>query len=164
MLLLIDRKNEVGMNRWIDELAKRELPAVVLADGYSLYASPGLITQVAGINTIDIGISYNDGPLWKETYEEMVAWVPEWLAINNPRELPPRDLLKMIMGKLNDRYFSLVGKTSPVFGGKYFSYSEDTLQIAEEIGIKYVLSRGTMKEKGCFLPAKGIQTYNHIRV
>jgi len=35
------------------------------------------------------------------------------------------------------------GKSTRVFGSKYFAYDESTLQIADKLGIDYVMARGT---------------------
>lgn len=150
MLLLIDRKSDTGMIRWIEELDRREMPALVMVDGHTLNTNPALIERIDREETIDVGISYNDGPLWKETYDEMIAWTPQWLRLKKSSTRPKRDVLKMIMEHLNSKLSAITGKSMPVFSGKYFSYSEDTLEMAEEMGIQYILARGTQGEQAVF--------------
>ena len=43
MFLIIDRRNDRGLKHWIGELEKREIPAVILVDEFTLYNNCSLI-------------------------------------------------------------------------------------------------------------------------
>ena len=149
LFLLVDRKSDDGLIRWIDELDRRNIPALVMADGYTASAKPELIKRVAEKN-FDVGCSYNDGALWPETHDDMVTWLPSWINIDRPNLKTPYDIQRKLMYHVNDLFKPLLGKTLAVFSGKYFSYDENTLNIADELGIRYILARGTEKDRAVF--------------
>jgi hypothetical protein len=153
MFLVVDRKSDEGLSRWTRELVRRKIPALVLADGHTVTQNPQFIKSIAD-EGFDIGCGYNDGALWEETHEDVIAWLPRWLDIDQPYMKSPYEIQKCIIEYLNDRISPLIGKTMPVFSGKYFSYDENTLKIADEMGIQYILARGTEKERAVFYQPK----------
>jgi hypothetical protein len=153
MFLLVDRKSDEGLNRWVDELQRRKIPALLMADGHTLVQKPDLIKRIAD-KPLDIGCVYNDGALWEETHDDVIAWLPSWLHIDQPLLKSPYDIQKQIMSLANDRLSLLTGKAMRVFSGKYFSYAPNTLKIADEMGIPYILTRGTEKERAVFYQPK----------
>ena len=157
LFLLVDRKSEEGITRWTDELVCRKIPALVMADGHTITTNPDLIKRIADKH-LDVGGLYNDGALWPETYDDMVTWVPSWLDIDRPFLKSSYENQKLIMQHLNDRLAPMIGKTMPVFSGKYFSYDDNTLNIADEMGIAYILARGTERERAVFYQPKEFNT------
>jgi hypothetical protein len=149
LFLLVDRKCDDGLIRWINELDRRKMPALVMADGHTVNTKPDLIKRVAEKN-FDVGCSYNDGAFWPETHEDMITWLPSWMNIDKPNFKTPYEIQSAIMHHLNDTLTPLLGKTMAAFSGKYFSYDENTLRIAEAMGIRYILARGTEKERAVF--------------
>lgn len=149
MFLLVDRKSEDGMRRWLDELQNRKMPALVAADGWTISRKPDLVRRMADIG-LDVGCVYNDGALWTETMDDVVAWLPSWLPIDQAHLKSSREIQTTIMRTICDRLRPLTGKTLPVFAGKYFSYDENTLTIADELGIPFVLARGTQQARAVF--------------
>ena len=80
LFLLVDRKTEEGFNRWLSEIERRKMPALIMADGYTMAKNPNLIKRSADMN-LDLGVVYNDGALWEETYDDMITWIPSWMNI-----------------------------------------------------------------------------------
>lgn len=149
LFLLVDRQSEKGMTRWIKELCSMKIPALVMADGFTLNNNPDLIKDVADKN-FEVGGLYNDCALWPEVYKNMIKSLPSWLGIDKPEFKNAYEIQRSIMQHLDDRLKPLIGKTMPVFSGKYFSYDENTLKIAHDMGIRYLLARGTEKERAVF--------------
>ncbi len=149
LFLLVDRRKEKGLIRWLNYLSENDMPALVMADGATVENQPELIKEIVKRN-FDVGVSYNEGALWPETHDDMLAWLPEWIKVENPYSKSHYEIQKIIMHHINDKLFPLLGKTMPVFSGKYFSYDDDTLKIADEMGISYILARGTQKERAVF--------------
>ena len=149
MFLLVDRRTEEGFSRWLSEIERRKMPALIMADGYTMDKNPHLIKRSADMN-LDLGVVYNDGALWEETYEDMITWIPSWMNIEKVRMKERKDVEREMILLLNEAFLRITGKTMPVFSGKYFSYNENTLKIADEIGIKYILARGTEQERAVF--------------
>jgi len=122
--LLIDRRNEKGLKHWADELEKRNIPAVILADDYTLSTYPSLVKSMAE-QGLDIGFSYNEQPFWDLGFDAQY------------------DVMKGAIDKVS----SCINKSLRIFGSKYFAYDENTLKIADELGIRYILARGTAGAK-----------------
>jgi len=120
LFLIIDRKNEKGLTHWIDELETRKIPAVLLIDEYLADEHPDLIKEISQ-KGFEICCSYNDSPFWDESYDSQME----------------------IMTRIKDKWQSRLGESLRVFGSKYFAYTEDTLKIADQIGVKYIFARGT---------------------
>ena len=60
------------------------------------------------------------------------------------------EIQKTIIHTVNDKLVEITGRSMVTFSGKYFSYDEHTLQIAEEMGIPYILARGTHEARAVF--------------
>ncbi|MFC1863685.1 hypothetical protein ACFL1Z_07005 [Thermodesulfobacteriota bacterium] len=149
LFLLVDRKTEEGFSRWLSEIERRKMPALIMADGYTMAKNPNLIKRSADMN-LDLGVVYNDGALWEETYDDMITWIPSWMNIEKVHLKKRKDVEREMILLINKAFLSITGITMPVFSGKYFSYNENTLTIADEIGIKYILARGTEQERAVF--------------
>lgn len=120
MFLIIDRRNERGLTHWIGELEKREIPALILVDEFTLDKNPSLIKEISE-KGFEIGCSYNEQPFWDEEYDTQYK----------------------IMSRIKDNAQSCTNRPMRIFGSKYFAYDESTLQIADKLGIEYILARGT---------------------
>ena len=120
LFLVIDRRNERGLTHWVEELGKREIPAVILADALTLDKSGSLIKEISE-KGFEVGVSYNEQPFWDEDYETQLE----------------------IMSRIKAGLKSCTNKPLRIFGSKYFAYDENTLQIADKLGVDYILARGT---------------------
>ncbi|MBW2097071.1 MAG: hypothetical protein JRI80_19615 [Deltaproteobacteria bacterium] len=149
MFLLIDRKSDQGLIRWVRELEKRNIPALVLADGHTIHKNPDLVKRVAD-KGLDVGNIYNDGAFWPHTHDDMISWLPSWIEIKDVHLLDPYQVQYEITSRINEKMVSLTGKTMPAFSGKYFSYDENTMKIADSLEIPYILARGTAGEEAVF--------------
>ena len=117
---VIDRRNERGLAHWANELEKREMPAVFLIDDFSLDTYPLLVKSLAA-KGFDIGFSYNEQPFWDLGFDSQ------------------HGIVKRAMRKVS----SCTEQPLRIFGSKYFAYNENTLKIADHLGIEYILARGT---------------------
>ena len=120
LFLVIDRRNDRGLTHWVGELEKREMPAVILADEYTLDKKGELIKKISE-RGFEVGISYNENPFWDENSETQYE----------------------IMSRIKGNLQSWTNKPLRIFGSKYFAYDENTLENADKLGIQYILARGT---------------------
>lgn len=120
LFLIIDRRNEKGLIHWADELKEREIPSVILVDEYILDNNCELVGEISK-KGFDIGFSYNEEPFWDEPYNAQ----------------------DKIMKRAMDKIQSCINKPMNIFGSKYFAYNENTIKIADSMGIEYILARGT---------------------
>jgi len=131
LFLVIDRRNEKGLAHWADELKKRNIPAAILADDYTLSTYPSLVRSIAE-QGFDIGFSYNEQPFWDLEFDAQYE----------------------VMKGAIDKVSSYIKQSLRIFGSKYFAYDENTLKIADDLGIKYILARGTAGAKSVVYKAK----------
>lgn len=124
LFLIIDRRNEMGLKHWADELEKRNMPAVILVDDYSLDTYPALVKSLAD-KGFDIGFCYSDQPFWDLGFDAQYE----------------------IMKRAKDKFSSCINKSMQIFSSKYFAYDENTLRIADDLGIQYIPARGTVGAK-----------------
>jgi len=124
LFFVLDRKNERGLARWVEELEKRGIPGVILLDEYTVDNFPNLIRNISK-QRFEIGGIFNEGPFWDEN----------------------EDFQFEIMNRITDKVRLCTGKPLRLFGSKYFAYNDNTLKIAENLGIEYVPARGTAGAK-----------------
>lgn len=153
LFLLVDRKSDEGLSRWTTELEKRQMPALIVADGHTINNNPELIKRVAG-GGFDMGCVYNEGPLWTDTHDDMVTWMPPWIQIETPHLKTPYEVQLEIMTQIDEKLTPLIGGTMRAFAGKYFSYNQDTQKIADQLKIPYILARGTAGARAVFYQPK----------
>lgn len=124
LFLVVDRNNPRGLEHWTDELYSRGLPALILVDKAMPQTNPRLMRDIAQAG-FEIGVVYNDKAVWDMTYDE------QW------------EIFSRHVKECED----CTGKKQTIFGTKFFSYNEATLQVAQKLGIKVVPARGTMGEE-----------------
>ncbi len=125
LLLLVDRMNMKGLRHWGGELMRRKIPAVISLNPATLESDCEMVKQLAA-DGFEIAGAYNEGPFWNESYE----------------------FQRTIISRTMEKISACIGKPGRVFHAKYFSYNEDTLKIADELGIGFILARGSAGVRG----------------
>jgi hypothetical protein len=120
LFLVLDRRVDEGLENWRNELLKRDMPAVILLDDYTIDNNTELVQRISR-DHFDIGCCYNESPFWDKNY----------------------DTQNEIMSRIADTYQSCTQSPLRIFGSKFFAYTEDTLKIADKLGIQYIPARGT---------------------
>ncbi|MBN2060994.1 MAG: hypothetical protein JW882_11335 [Deltaproteobacteria bacterium] len=149
MFLLIDRKSDEGLSRWVEELYNRKMPALIMADGHTVNKNPDLIKSISD-RYFDVGCIYNDGPFWSHIHEDMITWLPQWVHIEKPHLKEPYEVQYEIMTQINEKITPLIGGIMRAFSGKYFSYNQNTQEIADLLKIPFILARGTAGARAVF--------------
>ena len=124
LFLVIDRNNPRGLEHWADELYARGIPALILVDKAMPETNPRLMRDIAQAG-FEIGFCYNDKAAWDMPYDE------QW----------------PIFSRYVKTCEDCTGKKQNIFGAKFFSYNEATLQIAQKLGVKILPARGTAGEE-----------------
>jgi hypothetical protein len=120
MLMLIEFENIEGVLQWEKELNQRGLTALVKVQDNVLQEYPEVFKGMAE-KGYEIAGGYDQTAFWGMPYEEQYNYMKE-----------AKDLVECV-----------TGKTMRVFGSRYFAYDENTLKAAEDLGIEYILARGT---------------------
>jgi hypothetical protein len=119
-LFRVLRRDPRGSIHWAQELAKRGIPANFNADEKFLDKDSGLVREICDLG-FEFGGSYDESPFWEEPYDSQY------------------DKIRRLKDKLEET----TGKPMRSFSSKYSAYNEETLKIAEKLGIRYVFARGT---------------------
>jgi hypothetical protein len=109
-----------GLRNWAYELDQRGLKSLINVQKAILETYPADIQWLADQGHEIMGL-YAGGPLWDVPYEDQLQGMQE-----------AKTLIE-----------SVTGKPMRVFSSGYFAYDENTLKAADELGVEYVLARGT---------------------
>ena len=120
LIMLIEFKKIDGILQWEKELDKRNLTAMVKVQNNILKDYPEVFKRLAS-KGYEIAGGYDEEPFWDMPYEKQYQYLKE-----------AKDLVE-----------STTGLPMRVFGSRYFAYDENTLKAADDLGIEYILARGT---------------------
>jgi len=120
LIMLIEFEKIDGIRHWERELSKLGLTALVQAQNNVLQEYPDDFVRLAAEGYTISGIDA-EKPFWDVAYDEQLAR----------------------MRKVKQSVERITHKPMRVFGSRYFAYDENTLRAADELGVEYVLGRGT---------------------
>lgn len=118
--MLIEFEKIDGILQWEKELDQRNLTAMVKVQNNVLLEHPDVFKRLAD-KGYEIAGGYDEAPFWDMPYEKQYEYLKE-----------SQELVE-----------SVTEKPMRVFGSRYFAYDENTLKAADELGIDYILARGT---------------------
>jgi len=119
IMLLIEFEDTLGLNNFVYELSKRNMPSLLLINPDFIKENQEDILKLQDYN-VEIAGVLSDESLWDISYEDQSQRISE--AKQTIEEITKKPLR--------------------VIGSKYFAYDKNTLKVAEELGIEYVLGRG----------------------
>jgi hypothetical protein len=120
LMMLIEFEEIDGILQWEKELDQRGLTALVKVQDNVLEGNEDVFKRLAD-KGYEIAGGYDEAPFWDMSYDE------QYEHLKNSKELVKR----------------VTGKEMRVFGSRYFAYDENTLKASEDLGIEYILARGT---------------------
>jgi hypothetical protein len=120
MLMLIEFEKIDGILQWEKELDKRDVTALIKAQGNIPKENPIVFKRLAD-KGYEIAGGYDGKPFWDMPYDKQYE----------------------LMKESKDSIESITGKKMKVFGSRYFAYDETTLKVADALDIEYILGRGT---------------------
>ncbi|MFC1971344.1 hypothetical protein ACFLV0_05420 [Chloroflexota bacterium] len=119
ILVIVARRNFKGLAHWIEELARREIPAVIQVDESTIAEHCHVLKEFTG-KRFEFGGAYNERPFWDEPFGRQYE----------------------IMRGMKDKLEACLNKPMRVFQSMYMAYNEATLQAADKLGIEFILARG----------------------
>ena len=131
LMLLIEFEDTVGLNNFVYQMNERSIPGLLSVNATFVEEN---CEFVKGIQEYDIEIagSAPGEPFWEIPYEKQYE----------------------IIKDTKDRIEACTGNAMRVIGSRYFAYDENTLKIADELGIEYVFARGTTGPKSTIYKAE----------
>ncbi len=122
-LFRVMRNHSRGIRHWGEELQKRHIPSLFGLEESQLDNDPGLIQELSD-KGFDFECSHPE-PFWDQSYQSQYE----------------------IMTRFKNKFESMLNKPMCAFSSKFSAYNEDTLKIAEKLGIRYILARGNSGAK-----------------
>lgn len=120
MFIIVDRGNLEGLEHWAEELEMRGIPAVIQIEEYTIDENCNTVKGLSN-RLFEFGCAYNEQPLWNESFYNQYE----------------------IMSRVKDKLEACMNRPMRVFQSKYLAYNEATLQVADKLGIEFILARGT---------------------
>ena len=120
LVQLIEFHDIQGLRNWAYELDQRGLKSLVFIQPNMLEEYPEDIRWLAEQGH-EIGGGYAEEAFWDVAYETQLE----------------------IMRETKESVESVTDKPMRVFGSRYFACDENTLKAADELGVEYILARGT---------------------
>lgn len=124
IMLLIEFEETTGLNNFVYELKERNIPSLLLVHPVFIENNQEDILSLQN-HGVEIAAVLSDEPLWDISYEDQYDRI----------------------SKAKEKIEAITGKPLRIIGSKYFAYDENTLKVAEELGIEYVLGRGVTKSR-----------------
>ena len=124
LMLLIEFEDTTGLENFVYQMDQRDIPGLLMVNTSFVEENCSVIKDL-GEHNIDIVGLYPTNPLWDVAYEEQLG----------------------IMEDTKEKVEACTGTEMKVFASKYFAYDENTIKAAEELGIEYVMARGTTGAK-----------------
>lgn len=120
IMLLIEYKNTEGLVNFVNDLYERNIHSLLSASPDFVEENCDVIKKLLNYN-VELVSQNPSGSFWDIPYEE------QYELIKNSK----------------DRIETCTGKPLRVVSSRYFASDENTVKAAEELGIPYVLARGT---------------------
>lgn len=124
-MLLIEFEGTEGLVNFVDNIKERDIPALLIVSPDFVIDNCNSIKTILSSHDVEIAGLDASKPFWDVPYEQQLT----------------------IMQETRERIKACTGEDIRVFGSRYFAYNENTVKAAQELGIEYVLARGTTGAK-----------------
>lgn len=124
LMLLIEFEGMEGLSNFVYQLQDRKIPALLLVSSGFVAANCADVRTLQDYG-VEVGGVYSQDTFWDVPYEI------QWAAMKETKEIIE----------------ACTGRPMRVFGSRYFAYDENTVRAAVDLGIPYVLARGTTGAK-----------------
>jgi len=119
MFVLIEREEVKGLEQWSNELERRRMPAVVMVSEGVIDSKCNLIKTLSE-KGFEIGGYSSKRPFWDEPYDYQYEE----------------------MSRIKDKIESFIARSVRILNSNNFAYDENTLKVADKLGIEFVFGRG----------------------
>jgi hypothetical protein len=121
IMLLIEFKNTDGLINMVNDMKERDIKGLLMVDADFVEDNLDDIKAVLTTGLVEIVPTYIPKPYWEMTYDQQYEVISEMVTkIEELLEIKPR-----------------------IISSRYMGSNEDTVKIAEELGIEYITARGT---------------------
>ena len=121
MMLLIEFKNTEGLVNMVNDMKTRNIKGLLMVNADFVDKNKDAIKEVLATGNVEIAASYDPKPYWEMTYDEQNATIT--------------DMITRIESALNVKV--------RIISSRYMASDENTVKIADKLGIEYITARGT---------------------
>lgn len=125
LIFLIENTNDInGLLKWEKELELRGIKALIKLEKNVFETHPDLVKRLVK-NGHEIAVGYSQQNCWDMPYDEQYEIMKEYIEFVE----------------------DIIEKPVKIFSCKYFSYDQNTVKAAQNLGVEYLLARGTQDVK-----------------
>lgn len=121
MMLLIEFRNTDGLVNMVNDMKQRDIKGLLMVNADFVDKNSSVIKELLRTGVIEIAASYDPKPYWEMTYDEQYNTIS--------------DMVKRIEKTLDIKV--------RIISSRYMASDENTVKIADKLGIEYITARGT---------------------
>jgi hypothetical protein len=121
MMLLIEFGNTEGLVNMVNDMKSRNIHGVLMVNGDFIEKNRVVLKEVLKTGVIEIAPAYDPEPFWGMSYERQYEIIS--------------DLLEK-----SKKYLDI---TPRIISSRYMASDENTVKVAEDLGVEYITARGT---------------------
>ena len=121
MMLLIEFGQTDGLVNMVNDMKERDIHGILMISGDFIEENASVIKEILKTGVIEIAPSYDPEPFWDMPYEKQYTIITDMI----------------------EKAEQYLGVTPRIISSRYMASDENTLKIADELGIEYITARGT---------------------
>ncbi|HOV34929.1 MAG TPA: polysaccharide deacetylase family protein, partial [Candidatus Dojkabacteria bacterium] len=121
MMLLIEFQNTDGLVNMINDMKKRNIKGLLMVNGNFIEKHAEVLKEILKTGVVELAPSYDFEPFWGMPYDEQYE----------------------IISNMIENAQTYLGVTPRVISSRYMASDENTVKVAEALGIEYITARGT---------------------
>lgn len=121
MMLLIEFQNTDGLVNMVNDMKERDVKGLLMVSGSFIQKHAEVLKEVLKTGVVELAPSYDPEPFWGMSYEKQYE----------------------IISQMIENAQTYLGVTPRVISSRYMASDENTVKVAQALGIEYITARGT---------------------
>ncbi len=121
MMLLIEFQNTDGLVNMVNDMKERDVKGLLMVSGSFIEKHADVLKEILKSGVVELAPSYDPEPFWGMSYDKQYEIISE--MIKNAQ--------------------TYLGVTPRVISSRYMASDENTVKVAQALGIEYITARGT---------------------
>ena len=121
MMLLIEFVDTKGLANMVNDMKERNIKGLLMVNGEFIEENAQDLKEILKTGVVELAPSYDPEPFWDMPYEKQYE----------------------IISKMIENSKTYLGVTPRVISSRYMASDENTIKVAQELGIEYITARGT---------------------
>ncbi len=121
MMLLIEFQNTDGLVNMVNDMKERDVKGLLMVSGSFIEKHSDVLKEILKTGVVELAPSYDPEAFWGMSYDQQYQIISE--MITNAQ--------------------TYLGVTPRVISSRYMASDENTVKVAQELGIEYITARGT---------------------